>query len=136
MHFKRGGVNRSTTSRLSSDIDLTEVKLNHNDDEGFYSSDAHKNEFYQHSLLLSLRGGTGDIGVKLSDWKNLGLLVDHVEPGSIADMEDYFQEGDGILEIDQIQLNSGTFNYRSNVFTTKQSFALLLRRTRSKRLRV
>ena len=93
---------------MSSDIDLTEVKLNQ-DDEGFYSSDAQKNEFYQHSLLLSLRGGTSDIGVKLSDWKDIGLKVETVEPGSIADMEDYFSEGDGILEIDQIQLNTGTF---------------------------
>ena len=84
------------------------MKLNQ-DDEGFYSSDAQKNEFYQHSLLLSLRGGTSDIGVKLSDWKDIGLKVETVEPGSIADMEDYFSEGDGILEIDQIHLNTGTF---------------------------
>ena len=66
--------------------------------------------------IPDLRGGTSDIGVRLSDWKNLGLKVEHVEPGSIADMEDYFQAGDGILEIDQIQLNSGTFNFRQNVF--------------------
>ena len=41
----------------------------------------------------------------------MGLKVDYVESGSIADMEDYFTEGDGILEIDQIQLNQGTFRY-------------------------
>lgn len=68
---------------MSSDIDLTEVKLNQ-DDEGFYSSDAQKNEFYQHSLLLSLRGGTSDIGVKLSDWKDIGLKVETVEPGVVS----------------------------------------------------
>ena len=50
--IKRGGKNRSTTSRLSSDIDYDR---NPDNDEGFYS-DAQKDIYYQQSDLINLRG--------------------------------------------------------------------------------
>ena len=66
--FQRGGRNRSTTSHLSSDIELEKYR-DEKDDEGFYS-DAQIAEYFQHSHLVSLKGWY--LCVRISSYEVLG----------------------------------------------------------------
>ena len=63
------------------------------------------------------------MGVTLVDWK-FGLKVEMVEAGSLSEREEYFNQGDGILEIDSISLNSGS--YRNTGITNNDSQCLTM----------
>ena len=57
--------------------------------------------------------GENGLGIELNDWigsddRILGLKIDSIRPGSISDLNEYFDLGDGILEIDSVSLNTGS----------------------------
>ena len=57
--------------------------------------------------------GENGLGIELNDWigsddRILGLKIDSIRSGSISDLNEYFDLGDGILEIDSVSLNTGS----------------------------
>ena len=61
--------------------------------------------------------GENGLGIEMSDWRGsddriLGLKIDSIRPGSISDLNEYFDLGDGILEIDSVSLNTGSLRHR------------------------
>ena len=63
-------------------------------------------------LFIGCMGENG-LGIELNDWigsddRILGLKINSIRPGSITDLNEYFDLGDGILEIDSVSLNTGS----------------------------
>ena len=65
--------------------------------------------------------GENGLGIELNDWRGsddriLGLKIDSIRPGSISDLNEYFDLGDGILEIDSVSLNTGSLRNGIEIF--------------------
>ena len=66
--------------------------------------------------------GENGLGIELNDWRGsddriLGLKIDSIRPGSISDLNEYFDLGDGILEIDSVSLNTGSLRNGIEIFS-------------------
>ena len=125
--FSRNGHEKVRQSMRSSEFEIEKFrpdwKSDFGDDEGFFS-DATISVYYQHSSIVKIEGHLeADIGVQVSEWRStrsdqtvLGLKVSSVEAGKLAAAKKFFFPGDGILEVNQIPLASGSLSSRYEIF--------------------